>query len=291
LGIATRIGDNTGTVNMQVPPQFDQDAFREYERTAYSRVAGAYDVATERVTSQVHGPLLDAVGATQGTRLLDVACGPGRLSAAALQRGCLVTGIDLAQPMVALARQHCERGEFHTGDAEHLPFASARFDAVVCNLGVLHFADPEQAIREARRVLVPGGLYAFTSWVPPARNPFFGLILGAVQKHGSMDLPLPEGPPLFRFGETAECERTLRACGFEVVSTREVVLIWEFDSPDQVVPYVVSSSARMAPLLSMQTDGQRSNIEQAITDGARSYADGKRIRIPAPVVLAVARNP
>jgi SAM-dependent methyltransferase len=271
--------------------QFDQDAFREFERSAYSRVASTYDLATERVTSQVNDPILDAVGATQGTRLLDVACGPGRLSAAASRRGCLVTGIDLVEPMVAIARQRCEQGVFHTGDAERLPFQADRFDAVVCSLGVLHFADPDRAIGEARRVLVPGGRYAFTSWVPPARNPFFGLVLGAIQKHGSMDLPLPPGPPLFRFGERAECERTLRACGFEVVSTRDVTLTWEFDSPEQVVPYVTSSSGRLAPMMALQKDEDRRSIERAIIDGARAYSDGKRVSIPAPVVLAVARKP
>jgi ubiquinone/menaquinone biosynthesis C-methylase UbiE len=271
--------------------QFDEDAFREFERSAYSRVASTYDLATERVTAQVNDPILDAVGATQGTRLLDVACGPGRLSAAASRRGCLVTGVDLAEPMVAIARRRCTQGVFYTGDAERLPFESDRFDAVVCSLGVLHFADPERAIGEARRVLVSGGHYAFTSWVPPARNPFFGLVLGAVQKYGSMDLPLPQGPPLFRFGERAECERTLRACGFEVVSTRDVTLTWEFDAPEQVIPYVTSSSARLAPMMALQSDANRRRIEQAIIDGARAYSDGNRVCIPAPVVLAVARKP
>jgi SAM-dependent methyltransferase len=276
---------------MTQSPGFDQEAFRQFERSGYSRVAGPYDSATARVTAQIHDPMLDAVGAARGTRLLDVACGPGRMSAAAAERGCLVAGIDFAEPMVALARRCCPRGEFHVGDAESLPFESGRFDAVVCNLGILHFPNPERAIGEAKRVLVPGGRYAFTCWTAPARNPFFGLCLGAVQKYGSMDLPLPPGPPQFRFGERAECERTLSACGFEVVSVQEVTLMWEFDSPEQVVPGVVASTARLGPMLSMQAEEQRRSIEQAIVDGARAYFDGRRLSIPAPVVLAVARKP
>lgn len=276
---------------MMQSPDFDQEAFKQFERTGYSRIAGAYDSGTARITSQIHDPMLNAVGAAHGTRLLDVACGPGRLSAAASRRGCLVTGIDYAEPMVVLARRCCPPGEFHVGDAEHLPFESGRFDAVACNLGILHFANPERAIGEARRVLVPGGRYAFTCWAPPARNPFFGLLFGAVQKYGTMDLPLPPGPPLFRFGERAECERTLSACGFEVVSVHEVTLMWDFDAPERVVPGVVACTARLGPMLSMQTDERRRAIEQAIAGGARAYADGTRIRIPAPVVLAVARKP
>jgi SAM-dependent methyltransferase len=85
---------------------------------------------------------------------------------------------------------------------------------VVCSLGILHLPNPEKAVAEAHRVLKPGGRYAFTCWTPPASNPFFGLVLGSVQKHGSMNVNLPAGPPLFRFGELTECETVLRAAGF-----------------------------------------------------------------------------
>jgi SAM-dependent methyltransferase len=276
---------------MTLPPGLDLQAFRDFERTGYSRVASAYDCVTSPVTGKINDPMLDAVGAGRGTRLLDVACGPGRLSAAAARRGCLVAGIDFAEPMVALARRYCPLGEFQVGDAESLPFDSGRFDAVVCNLGLLHFSDPDRAIGEARRVLVPGGRYAFTSWTPPERNPYFGLFLGAVRKYGTMDLPLPPGPPLFRFGERRECARALESCGFEVVSVQEVTLMWEFESPAQLVPSAVASSARLGPILSSQSEDDRRNIERAITDGARAFFDGNRVRIPAPVVLVVARNP
>jgi SAM-dependent methyltransferase len=275
---------------MPLPPGFDREAFRQFERSGYSGLASAYDSGTARVTAQVNDPMLDAVGAGRGTRLLDVACGPGRLSAAASQRGCRVTGIDFAEPMVALARRCCPSGEFLVADAESLPFESDRFDAVVCNLGLLHFPDPEHAICEAKRVLRPGGRYAFTCWLPPDRNALFGLIFGAVQKFGLMDMPLPPAPPQFRFGERAECERTLQACGLEVLSAQEVMLRWDFDSPEQIVPGVIASTARLGSMLSLQSGERRRNIEQAIADGARAYFDGRRVSIPAPVMLAVARR-
>jgi len=86
-------------------PAFDRETFRQFKGTGYPNLAGA----------------------VRGTRLLNVACGPGRLSAAASQRGCLVTGIDFAEPTVALARQCCPQGAFHVGDAESLPFKAGSF--------------------------------------------------------------------------------------------------------------------------------------------------------------------
>lgn len=272
-------------------PAIDHEAFKQFERAGYSRVAEGYDQATAQVTAQVNDAVLDAVEAGRGTRLLDVACGPGWLSAAAAKRGAIVTGLDFAQNMLTIARARCPDATFHEGDAEDLPFEAGQFDAVVCNLGFPHFPTPDRAIAEAFRVLTPGGRYAFTNWTPPARNPFMGLLFGAVQTHGTVEVDLPPGPSLFRFGDPAECDRALRAGGFVAVSVTEIPMRWPFAAPEAVVPGVVASTARLGPLLSMQTEAQRRNIENAITERAKAYATDAGIEIPTSVVLAVGRKP
>ncbi|KAF3889355.1 MULTISPECIES: class I SAM-dependent methyltransferase [Nostocales] len=267
------------------------EAFKEFERDGFNRVAFEYDRSTAQVTSQVNEVILDAVGIGYGWRLLDVACGTGRLSAAAVRRQAIVTGLDYAENMVTIARKRCPEAEFHTGDAENLPFESDQFDAVICSLGLLHFPNPEQAIAEAFRVLRSGGYYAFTCWTPPARNPFMSLILGSIQAKGTMKLNLPPGPPLFRFGEEAECERVLSAKGFTSVSIAELPVVWFFSTPEDVMPNTIATSARLGPMLAMQSEEQRHNIESAIIAGARSYATDGGIEIPASVVLSVACKP
>jgi SAM-dependent methyltransferase len=254
-------------------------------------VAEGYDQATAQVTAQVNDTVLDAVETERGTRLLDVACGPGWLSAAAAKRGAHVTGVDLAQNMLTIARTRCPDAALHEGDAEDLPFEAGQFDVVVCNLGFPHFPHPERAIAEACRVLTPGGRYAFTNWTPPVRNPFMGLLFGAVQTHGTIEVDLPPGPSLFRFGDPAECERALRARGFVSISVTEISMLWPFITPEAVVPGVVASTARLGPLLSMQIEAQRRNIETAIIEGAKTYATSQGVAIPTAVVLAVARKP
>jgi SAM-dependent methyltransferase len=269
----------------------DHEAFKRFERTGYSRVAESYDKGTARVTSQVNDLVLDAVETGPGTQLLDVACGPGRLSAAAVKRGAIATGLDFAPNMLTIARARCPKATFHEGDAEELPFEANQFDAVVCSLGFPHFPHPERAIAEAFRVLKPGGRYAFTNWTPPARNPFMGLLFGAVQAHGTVDVDLPPGPSLFRFGDSAECEQALRAQGFVSVSANEIPMLWPFSAPEEVVPGVVASTARLGPMLSMQTEAQRRKIEDAITEGAKSFTTNQGVAIPTAVLLAVARKP
>jgi len=276
---------------MTPEPAINVEAFKKFEREGYSRVAQGYDKATAIVTSQVNDHVLDAVATGPGVSVLDVACGPGWLSAAAVQRGAVVTALDFAENMVAIARLRCPEADIHNADAENLPFPAGRFDAVVCNLGILHLPNPDRAIAEAYRVLKPGGRYAFTCWTPPARNPFFGLVLGSVQKHGDMSVNLPAGPPLFRFGEVTECESALRAAGFTSVSVTELPMVWPFSTPEDVVPAVVASTARIGPILAMQTPAQRRNIESAIAEGAKRYVTARGVEIPTAVLLAVGQKP
>jgi len=66
-------------------------------------------------------------------------------------------------------------------------------------------------VSEALRVLRPGGGYAFTVWAKPEEAVGFGIILDAVRKHGNPDVPLPPGPPIFRFSDASECDNVLRS--------------------------------------------------------------------------------
>ena len=263
------------------------EAFKKFEREGFSRVAHRYDQGPATITAQVNDAILDALQLGPGMSLLDIACGPGWLTAAAVKRGAIATAVDFAENMVAIARQRCPTADVQNADAENLPFDGSCFDAVACNLGILHLPDPERAIAEAHRVLKPGGSYAFTCWTPPTRNPFFGLVLGSVQKHGNMNVNLPAGPPLFRFGEATECETVLRATGFRSVSITELPMVWPFATPRDIVPKVIASTARIGSILAMQTPEQRENIENAIAEGARKYVTAQGVEVPMAVLLAV----
>src|SRR5262245_62748234 len=125
--------------------------FHDFEQVGWEKAAEYYVDAFAPLTRQTTEHLLDAVGAKAGTRLLDVACGPGFITAAAAARGASVTGLDFADAMIAYA-QHTHRGlAFRIGDAQNLPFDAASMDAVVMNFGLLHLARPDQAIAEAPR--------------------------------------------------------------------------------------------------------------------------------------------
>lgn len=89
--------------------------------------------------------------------ILDVACGTGDLTLDLLRRGHRVTGVDLSEQMLALARRKAEAARFQLADAEALPFADASFDAVTCAFGIRNFVHLEKGLDEMLRVLKPGG--------------------------------------------------------------------------------------------------------------------------------------
>jgi ubiquinone/menaquinone biosynthesis C-methylase UbiE len=262
--------------------------FREFEHAGWEKLPARYHDAFATLTTQAIGPLLDAVQVRRGMRLLDVASGPGYVAAAAAQEGASVVGIDFAAAMVAEASRRYPAVKFQQGDAEELPFADASFDAVTINFGMLHFGRPERALREAQRVLRPGGKFGFTVWAKPEESRGFGIVLGAIQKHGNTNAPIPAGPPFFRFSEAAECKRVLLEAGFAAPQVKTVPQVWRLESADALFEIMLGSTVRTGALLGAQTCKALEAIRADISDAAAAYRKGNAIELPMPAVLASA---
>ncbi|MBI4261396.1 MAG: class I SAM-dependent methyltransferase [Actinobacteria bacterium] len=130
--------------------------------------AAVYDAVAHRL---VLGSLLGRVAADvaavapEGARVLEVGCGPGRLSIRlARQHGLDVTGLDLDPAMIERARANADRPgdgdgrrpSFLVGDVASLAFPDGSFDLVVSTLSMHHWADPTAGLAEIGRVLRPG---------------------------------------------------------------------------------------------------------------------------------------
>lgn len=181
----------------------------------FGAVAGNYAQA-----SIVHrqGPDLDALearlAARPAARALDVGCGAGHTTHALARHATQVIAVDLTEEMLeqtraGAAEQGLANVEARRGDAEALPFEDASFDVVACRLCAHHFGDPERALREARRVLAPGGRFFLIDIVAP-ESPALDSFLQAFE--------LVRDPSHVRDHSVAQWTAMLQRAGFELAA-------------------------------------------------------------------------
>jgi ubiquinone/menaquinone biosynthesis C-methylase UbiE len=264
------------------------DAFWEFERSGWDRAAAHYDECWTDTRLFVE-PLLDAAGVRAGSRLLDVACGPGYMAESARARGAEPVGVDVAPAMVDRARARCPGLTFVEGDAQRLPFDDASFDAVTMNFGILHLSQPEAAIAEARRVLVGGGRFAFTAWVE-AGNAEAEIVDAAVAAH-AVAVDLPVGPPYYRFADADEARRALAERGFDIDSFRveTITVLWRVPSAELLFEAEIAAGVRTGTVIRAQPPDRLEAIRRAITQAVRRYADGEGFALPIVARVISAR--
>jgi ubiquinone/menaquinone biosynthesis C-methylase UbiE len=128
-----------------------------------------------KLTEQIElATVLELAGDLRGKRVLDLGCGEGTYSIAAAQRGARVTGIDMSETMLESARGRASAAgisiEWCRASAESLPYNAETFDIIMAVTIYCFLTEPLQAMREAHRVLRPGGAFVlgelgrYSSW-------------------------------------------------------------------------------------------------------------------------------
>lgn len=153
---------------------FGFETVREEEKAprvqgVFTSVASRYDVMNDVMSVGIHrlwkDAMMDWIAPRQGQRLLDVAGGTGDISFRFLKRAgeAHATVLDLTEPMLVEGRKRAEAEQqahmldWVVGDAMVLPFPDNSFDVYTISFGIRNVTRPIEALREAYRVLRPGG--------------------------------------------------------------------------------------------------------------------------------------
>ena len=272
--------------------EIDVDAFIEFEAAGYSRVAEQYHRYLSDITGRVAESVLDAADVGEGSRVLDVATGPGQVADCAVARGASVLGIDLSPVVVRLARQLHPGIEFREGDAHRLPIADESFDAVVANFLIPHLADHGRAAREFARATVAGGRVALSTWDLPQRSPMPGALFLAIQDAEAPMAPgIPAGPPFFRYSDDAAFVRLLRDAGLVDAKVIDVAFVHRMPSADAFWDAMIEGSVRAAAQVLGQTREVQRRIRDAFDRRVAEFDDGAGLAVPVSVKIASGRKP
>ena len=269
----------------------DLDAFDQFEASAWEERVEGYAGFFGAVTGRLVEPLLDVARVGPGTRVLDVATGPGYVAAEAARRGATVCGVDVAKAMVDRAGAEHPDVEFRRADAQSLPFEEGSFDAVVGNFGLPHFGRPELAVAEGVRVLAPGGWLALTTWDVPAEMRMFGVFLEAVGEAGAGPPDgLPPGPDVFRFSDDGEFRRLFEAQALVDVEVRRIAFTHPVRSFEDFWRALQRGTVRMASLVLDQSEETRERIRTALERRLAVYDANGVFDVPVSVKLAAGRK-
>ncbi len=104
-------------------------------------------------------PFFDDIVPAPGRQTLEMGCGEGRVARDLAQRGHAVTAVDASPTLLRYAREADPAGRYLVADAAALPFPAGAFDLVVAYNALMDIADMPGAVREAARILEPGGRF------------------------------------------------------------------------------------------------------------------------------------
>jgi SAM-dependent methyltransferase len=264
----------------------DVEAFREFERRGWEEVGAVYADAAASLTIQCAEVLLDLARVGPGSTVVDVACGPGDVAAAATRRGAQASGVDVAVTMVELARHRHPGLDFVIAPAERLPQATASVDAAVSNFGLPHFADPPAVVGEFARVVRPGGRVALSTWCRPEKVPFFGLLVGTVQELGEPAIDgLPAGPDIFTLGAPDAATSFMAALGLSEVTVEEVPVVADLPADTDLVEFARANTVRTRALLDGQDAATLEAVRNEVRRRARFFIEGDRLVMPMPALV------
>lgn len=270
----------------------DADAFTAFEAAGWERQAPTYDDVMGRVTSRLVGPLLEAAGVQQGSRVLDVATGPGYAAAAAADLGASVVGVDMAPAMVELARRLHPTVEFRVAQAEALPFEDDSFDAVISNFVAPHLSRPELAVAELVRVLRGGGGLALTTWDAADRMRFLGVFLDSFAEAGATPPPdIPAGPAFFQFADDEKFAKLLTGSGLNGVEITTVAFDHQIQSAEELWQGMLGGMVRTSATFLGQPEQTREKVRAAFDRLVLDYRRGEWFEMPVSVKLASGVKP
>jgi enediyne biosynthesis protein CalE5 len=282
-------------------PTLDPQQIIETQRQDWSRVAPGWekwDGSLDHNMAFVNYRLVGEARVRPGQRILDLGSGtgyPALLAAQAVGPQGNVVGLDLAEPMLDVARRKAHalgltNIRFQAGDVSTLPFDAGSFDAVISRFCLMFLPDVQKAAAEIARVLKPGGYLAAAVWSLPDKNPFISIPMNVVKQFIDIPPPAPDQPGIFRLAKPGDLRGIIERAGLTPLSDEEVTGESVFPSAQEYFTSLLDIAAPFQALFAKLSPSQQSQAETDIKRGAQQYEAGGSIALPIEVRIVTGRK-
>ena len=278
--------------------------YREASKEQWSDAAPSWARAAEEeetgASREATVWMLEAADLRPGERVLELACGAGRVGLQAAGRvgpEGTVLCTDFSEAMVDAVAERVERlGVSNVStrvlDAEHIDLGSEEpFDAVICRFGYMLMADPLQALRESGRALRPDGRLVLAVWGPGESNPWLSIILSALMDHLNAPPPQPGAPGPFSLGDLDHVRGLIEQAGLVDPEVAEIDARQRYDSLDGWWKEILDVSGPLATMLNGLPEEDRAKIRAAALAEAEQFGGDGEAVFPASIVCAKALSP
>jgi SAM-dependent methyltransferase len=275
------------------------------QRAYWNQVAGPRWVGlggfVENKNREVNDLLLARMRPAAGEHALEIGCGTGATTvpvAEAVGAGGHVLGVDLSEPMLAVARrQVAEAGlrnvELLLADAQVHGFEPGRFDLVYSRFGVMFFADPFAAFRNLGGALKPGGRLAFACWAPLEENPHWLISYDIALRH--LGPPAPKStrePGPLALADPDYVRDILAQAGFDAIAIDRQAVDMVCGTPSEETHHacIMGPTARLIDE-KKPDEATRQAIAREVEAAFVACAARGPIRLPATIFLVAAGRP
>ena len=243
--------------------------------------------------------MLEGAGLASGERVLELACGAGRVglqAAPLVAPGGSILCSDFSAEMVAAVDRRIERlglenVETAVLDAQDLRLEDESFDVVLCRFGYMLMPEPGRALVETERVLRPGGRLVTAVWGPAEENPWLTTIFEVVMERLGAPPPPPGTPGPFALGDAEALEGRLEEACLENIEVVKLEAEQPYDSVEAWWRHTREVGGPLAALFGALAPEDAEAIERESLARAREYERGSGVVFPAKVLGARAMRP
>jgi len=243
--------------------------------------------------SEVFEALFETANLKSGEDVLDVGCGTGPTllySAKAVGAQGRVIGIDVAPPLVAVAKERAPRNvELIIGDAGSHAYEAGVFDAIIANFGIMFFDDNVAAFENLRSAIKSNGRLTATFWATPSENPWFSMPRRIVDNLvENVPRPDPSGPGPMRFGNPTSLEAILEKTGWKSKIRTLDLMLRPPGSAERVAELHMKVTVGMMLKGVDVAEHKLNDIQMAVVDACKQYRSEKGIAVPARIHIVEA---